>query len=179
MFHLPPAQDSLVTDSSSGCLKSRGDLCAVLDCPPQSRSGISSCTLPLPEMIPPNEPGALSACPDPAIEGRGKASPSHLSAHPGTLPLKCHMKSASTEAQGRGGSVGTAVGTKQPETSSPLLPWSRRGTVRCGRTRGCPLLGGGTKLGLLASPKEGLMSAEPGGGLAEGLWGLLGAGLAR
>lgn len=103
------------------------------------------------------------------VGGAWSIYPSHLSAHPRALLVRCHMDSSLTKAQGRGGSAVTAVGMKRGrrETAShrhpqPLAaPWSRRRPVGCGRTRGCPLLRKDTKLGPPASPKEGLTLAEP------------------
>ena len=94
-----------------------------------------------------------------------EASPFHLSAHPGSLPLRWHMNSALAEAQSRDGSATTAV--RRGEAGSqrhlqPLAaPWSRRGTISSGRTRSYPLLGEGTHLRPLASPTEGLTLTEP------------------
>lgn len=49
----------------------------------------------------------------------------------------------------------------QRHPQAPTARRSRKGPVRCGRTRGYPLLREGTQLRPLARPKEGLTLAEP------------------
>lgn len=110
--------------------------------------------------------------------GGSEHLPFHLSAHPGALPLRCHMNSALAEAQGREGSTATAVGKRREggrqaarDIPNLWLPLGAEGGLSdVGGQGPNPCRGKALSSGLLPA-LEGLTPAEPVWGKAAGLQG--------